>query len=117
MPAPTLPRTKTQAKLPRAEPATVSRSKPPRLINDPHAPETFTTGCCGLSIGSGVVAVTFESARCDHSDPDCPTSQVVVGRVVMPVGAAQALVLKLNDALQRSGLSPSRAVTAAMVAQ
>ncbi|WP_174300716.1 hypothetical protein [Caulobacter sp. S45] len=87
------------------------------LINDPHAPEVFTTGCCGLSIGPGTVTVTFESARCDHSDPTCPIQRVVVNRMVMPIQAAQALVLQLNDALQRSGLSPSRAVTAGMAQQ
>ena len=116
MPAPTSPRTKVETKPLREKPA-IARSEPPRLINDPHAPETFTTGCCGLSIGAGVVTVTFESARCDHSDPNCPTDRVVVGRMVMPIGAAQALVLQLNDALQRSGLSPSRAATAGMMAQ
>ena len=87
------------------------------LINDPHAPEVFTTGCCGLSIGPGTVAVTFESARCDHSDPNCAMQRVVVNRLVMPIAAAQALVLQLNDALQRSGLSPSQAATSGMVAQ
>jgi hypothetical protein len=106
-------RTKTQHRTAREEPSPVA-SSPPRLINDPHAPETFTTGCCGLSIGRGTVAITFASARCDHSDPASPLERVVVGRIVMPIGAAQALVLQLNDALQRSGLSPSRA---GMVAQ
>ena len=100
----------------RAQPAAPAQQTPP-LINDPHAPEVFTTGCCGLSIGAGTVTVTFESARCDHSDPNCAMQRVVVNRMVMPVAAAQALVLQLNDALQRSGLSPSKAATAGMVAQ
>ena len=99
-----------------AEPRVGAPQAPP-LINDPHAPEVFTTGCCGLSIGPGTVTVTFESARCDHSDPNCAMQRVVVNRLVMPIGAAQALVLQLNDALQRSGLSPSQAVTAGMVPQ
>jgi hypothetical protein len=116
MPAPDLDHTKTRAKARGSEPS-ATKASPPRLINNPHAPEIFTTGCCGLSIGAGTVTVTFESARCDHSDPAGPMERVVVGRMVMPVGAAQALVLQLNDALQRSGLSPSRAVTAGMVAQ
>jgi len=116
MPARDLARTKTQARTAPEEPSPVA-SSPPRLINNPHALETFTTGCCGLSIGGGTVAMTFESARCDHSDPTCPLERVVVGRIVMPIGAAQALVLQLNDALQRSGLSPSRAATVGMVAQ
>ena len=105
-----------RAKTPGVEPP-APRPSEPRLINDPHAPETFTTACCGLSIGSGTVTLTFESARCDHSDPACPMDRVVVGRMIMPVIAAQALVLQLNDALQRSGLSPSRAATTGMVAQ
>lgn len=116
MPAPDLSRSKINAKPERARPVE-PRPAPPRVINDPHAPETFTTGCCGLSIGAGVVTLTFESARCDHSDPACPTDRVVVGRMVMPIGAAQALVLQLNDALQRSGFSPSQAVTMGMIAQ
>jgi hypothetical protein len=116
MASPDLARAKTQTGAAREAPSAAARSQP-RLINDLHAPETFTTGCCGLSIGSGTVALTFESARCDHSDPACPLERVVVGRIVMPIGAAQALVLQLNDALQRSGLSPSRAATVGMVAQ
>jgi hypothetical protein len=89
----------------------------PRLINDPHAPETYTTGCCGFSIGPGTATLTFESARCDHSDPSCPMDRVVVSRLVMPIAAAQALVIQLNDALQKCGQSPSRAATAGMVPQ
>jgi hypothetical protein len=116
MPAPQDARPKANAKALRT-PSPAPAKAPPPLLNNPHAPEIFTTGCCGLTIGSGVVAVTFESARCDHSDPNCPTDRVVVGRMVMPIGAAQALVLQLNDALQRTGLSPSRAATAGMVAQ
>lgn len=116
MPASASARTRTPAPLREEAPAPL-RAETPRLINDPHAPEIFTTGCCGLSIGAGTVGVTFESARCDHSDPTCPTQRVVVGRMVMPIAAAQALVLQLNDALQRSGLSPSRAATMGMSAQ
>jgi hypothetical protein len=118
MPASPAARTnKAQARPQRPAPQPAEGRRPPPLLNDPHAPEIFTTGCCGLSIGAGFVTVTFESAHCDHSDPSCPTERIVVGRMVMPIGAAQALTLQLNDALQRSGLSPSRAATAGMVAQ
>ncbi len=89
----------------------------PRLIDDPHAPEVFATSCCGFSIGQGHVTLTFESARCNHFDPKCGMSRVVVGRIVLPIQAAQALVIELNTSLQRSGFSPSRAATAGMIPQ
>jgi hypothetical protein len=89
----------------------------PRLIDDPHAPEFFATSCCGFSIGQGHVTLTFESARCNHFDPKSPMSRVVVGRIVLPIQAAQALVIELNTSLQRSGFNPSRAATAGMIPQ
>jgi len=89
----------------------------PRLIDDPHAPEFFATSCCGFSIGQGHVTLTFESARCNHFDPKCSMNRVVVGRIVLPIQAAQALVIELNTSLQRSGFNPSRAATAGMMPQ
>lgn len=87
------------------------------MIDDPQAPEFFTSRCCGFSIGQGNVTLTFESVRCDHFDPNGAMNRVVVGRIVMPIPAAQALVVELNGSLQANGLSPSRAVTAGMVPQ
>jgi hypothetical protein len=46
-------------------------AKGPGLIDNPHAPEFFATSCCGFSIGQGHVTLTFESARCNHFDPNC----------------------------------------------
>jgi hypothetical protein len=89
----------------------------PRLIDDPHAPEFFATSCCGFSIGQGHVTLTFESARCNHFDPKCTMNRVVVGRIVLPIQAAQALVIELNTSLQRSGFNPSRAATAGLMPQ
>ena len=87
------------------------------LIDDPLAPEIFTSRCCGYSIGAGAITLTFESARCNHFDANGAMNRVVVGRIVMPIQAAQALVLDLNASLQGAGLSPSQAATAGMVAQ
>ncbi len=89
----------------------------PRLIDDPHAPEFFATSCCGFSIGQGHVTLTFESARCNHFDPKSSMNRVVVGRIVLPIQAAQALVIELNNSLQHSGYNPSRAATAGMMPQ
>lgn len=89
----------------------------PNLIDDPFAPEFFASACCGFSIGQGHVTLTFETARCNHYDASAKMSRVVVGRVVIPAQAAQALVLQLNDALERSGLSPTKAAAAGMAVQ
>ncbi len=110
------------APTPTATPAAAPAPTPvlaegPRLIDDPHAPEFFATSCCGFSIGQGHVTLTFESARCNHFDPKCSMNRVVVGRIVLPVQAAQALVIELNNSLQRSGFNPSRAATAGMIPQ
>ncbi len=103
-----------QAPAPAPEPVV---AEGPRLIDDPHAPEFFATSCCGFSIGQGHVTLTFESARCNHFDPKCSMNRVVVGRIVLPIKAAQALVIELNTSLQRSGFNPSRAATAGMIPQ
>ncbi len=106
--------TPVQAPAPAPQPVVVEG---PRLIDDPHAPEFFATSCCGFSIGQGHVTLTFESARCNHFDPKCSMNRVVVGRIVLPIQAAQALVIELNTSLQRSGFNPSRAATAGMIPQ
>jgi hypothetical protein len=98
-------------------PASAPTPSIPRGVDDPHAPEFFASGCCGFSLGQGHVTLTFESVRCNHFDANGAMNRVVVGRVVMPVQAAQALVLELNASLQRSGYSPSRAATLGMVPQ
>jgi hypothetical protein len=89
----------------------------PVLLDDPFAPEFFASACCGFSIGQGNVTLTFETGRCNHFDANSTMSRVVVGRVIMPAAAAQALVLQLNAALEQSGLSPSQAAAAGMQKQ
>jgi hypothetical protein len=115
-PAPIEAPTQASVEAPTAAPGPVV-AEGPRLVDDPHAPEYFASSCCGFSIGQGHVTLTFESARCNHFDPKCGMTRVVVGRVVLPIQAAQALVIELNTALQRSGFNPSRAATAGMIPQ
>jgi hypothetical protein len=89
----------------------------PQMLDDPMAPEFFASACCGFSIGQGNVTLTFEAARCNHFDPNSAMTRVVVGRIVMPAAAAQALVIQLNSALEQSGLSPSQAAAGGMARQ
>lgn len=79
------------------------------LIDNPFAPNLFATAASGCSIVQGVVMLTLESTRCDHSHNPPQLERVVVGRVTLTTAAAQSLVAQLNDFLERQGLSPSRA--------
>jgi hypothetical protein len=88
-----------------------------QMMDDPRAPEFYTSSFSGFSIQQGNITLTFESARCNHFDPTCSMTRVVVGRVTMPLQAAQSLVLQLNDALTRVGMSPSSAATLGMAVQ
>jgi hypothetical protein len=73
------------------------------FLDNPLAPETFATAATGFFVADGNVAITFESARVDHSQSPGPVSRVVVGRVVMPVQGAQALAIGLFDFLEKQG--------------
>ena len=81
----------------------------PALVDNPFAPELLATGFAGISNIAGIVTVTLESARYDHSRPNPAMERVVVGRIAMPVSAAQALVMALNGFLEQQGFSPSKA--------
>ena len=72
--------------VPASEPITVSA--PAVLIDNPFAPEVFATGLAGLANLSGVIVLTLESARCDHTRDAPSVERVVVGRVALTSGAA-----------------------------
>ncbi|WP_244649819.1 hypothetical protein [Sphingomonas sp. CFBP 13706] len=84
----------------------------PPLVDNPFAPEVFATGLAGLANLSGVIVLTLESARCDHTRDAPSVERVVVGRVALTSGAAQDLVAALNQFLEQQGLSPSKAIAA-----
>jgi hypothetical protein len=74
------------------------------LLDNPQAPELFASAATGFFVANGNIAITFESVRADHSTSPGPLNRVVVGRVVMPVQGAQALVVGLFDFLEKQGL-------------
>lgn len=96
----------------------VRRSEPivapalPALVDNPFAPEIFATGFAGLANLAGVIVLTLESARCDHTREPPAVERVVVGRIALTCGAAQDLVAGLNQFLEQQGLSPSKAIAA-----
>ena len=85
-------------------------SVPPPIVDNPFAPEIFATGFAGLANLSGVIVLTLESARCDHTRQPPGIDRVVVGRIALTSSAAQDLVAGLNQFLEQQGLSPSKAI-------
>jgi hypothetical protein len=77
----------------------------PKLLDDPKAPEIYATAASGFFNANGTISITLESARADHSKSPAPVSRVVVGRLVMPAGGAQALAVGLFDFLEKQGFS------------
>ncbi len=84
----------------------------PSLIDNPFAPELFASGFAGFCHSAGMVQLTLDSVRCDHSRTHPVMERVVVGRVTLPIPVAQALVTTLNSFLEQQGCSPSQALAA-----
>ena len=74
-----------------------------KLQDDTKAPEIFAVAATGFFNANGLISVTLESARADHSKSPAPVNRVVVGRLVMPAGGAQALAVGLFDFLEKQG--------------
>ncbi|UUL83164.1 hypothetical protein [Sphingomonas qomolangmaensis] len=89
----------------------------PAIVDNSFLTEIFATGTAGVADVGGVLVVTFECARCDHSQAEPVMERVIVGRLALTVAAAQGLVVNLNAYLEDHGLSPSRAVAGAASVQ
>lgn len=76
------------------------------LVDNVFSPEILAGGISGLSIFNGIVTVTLETARCDHSRPQPVVERVVVGRIAMPVPAAQTLLSGLYQFMSQHGINP-----------
>lgn len=84
-------------------------SNPPlqiHFIDNPHAPEVFASEACGFCVQGGNIVTTFASARVDHVSTPGPVNRVVIGRLVMPAGAAHALATELLNFLAQQGYMP-----------
>ena len=78
------------------------------FIDDPHAPEVFADGCVGIFLRNGNLSLTFASARADHLTNPSPVNNVVVGRLILPLPAAENLVEFVGNYLkqQKAGSAP-----------
>ena len=74
----------------------------PALVNEGHAPEIYCDGTAGLLWHNGTLRLTLESLRANHDAQPATLHRAVVGTVVMPIAAAEALARMILDAAQRS---------------
>ena len=77
-------------------------SQPTPLVTEGHAPEIYCDGMAGLLWHNGNLRITLESLRANHGVQPAPLHRAVVGTVVMPIAAAEALARMILDAAQRS---------------
>jgi hypothetical protein len=82
----------------------MTKPLPVTFLNNPHSPDVFSTDATGFVVMEGTIGITFESSKIDHSTSPGPTNRVVIGRLVMPIPAAQRLALGLYDFLEKQGL-------------
>ena len=75
-----------------------------RFLDDPRAPDIFASNATGFFHIGETVMITLEAAHVDHSTSPGPINRVVVGRLVMPLGGANALAVGLFDFLKTQGL-------------
>jgi hypothetical protein len=89
------------------------KAQPPQipLVDNMFAPEILAMAISGLSVLNGIVTVTLESARCDHSKPRADMERFVVARIAMPIPAAQTLMTGLHEFLGQHGLNPLEPLT------
>jgi hypothetical protein len=74
----------------------MSNQLPVNFTDNPHAPDIFADAATGIAVVSGLIRVTFESAKVYHgASPG--VNRVVVGRLVMPLSAAEGLLNLLSD--------------------
>jgi hypothetical protein len=77
------------------------KTKAPPLLDNPRAPDIFADEATGFYLAGDNVRITLSSYRVNHTTSPGPLSRVVIGRLVMPILAAEALHRSLADFLAR----------------
>jgi hypothetical protein len=85
---------------------TVAMPTAVNFIDNPLAPDVFADTAVGFTNFNGVVRIALASSRTHHASATGPVNQVVVGRLVMPILAAQNLAVGLFDFLKSHGIDP-----------
>ena len=80
------------------------------LINHPHASDIFVDGSAGIHVFNGIARIALETVRVDHSSNPAATSRVLVGRLVMPLAAAESMaraILEFAEQYHRAQTPPA----------
>jgi hypothetical protein len=84
--------------------AVVKEQKPIPIIANLDAPDIFSDGAYGAFITNGNVHITLVTRRSDHGNPSGHLTDVVIGRLIMPIGAAEKMVKFVGDCLEATKL-------------
>ena len=78
------------------------------FLDNPHAPDVFADSATGFFNFNGNIRITFESVRVNHASAPGPITRVAIGRLVMPLAAAEAMARGLLDFInqQRTQQNP-----------
>jgi len=90
-----------------AKPVAAEPAPGPALVELPSAPDLFADGATGFFLHNGILRITFEVSRFDHSHANAPPLRVVVARIAMPAQSASGLAVNLFDFLKKMGIDPA----------
>jgi hypothetical protein len=71
------------------------------FINNPHAPDVFADGLTGVYVLGGCLRMSFEVARMDNTTSPGALNRVEIGRLVMPIDAAENMAKFVLDFITR----------------
>lgn len=74
---------------------------PVSFVHDRHSPDIFADAMAGLFFFNGNLRITFESVRVDHATSPGPVDRVVIGRLVMPIAAAEYMARAVLDFVEK----------------
>jgi hypothetical protein len=80
--------------------ASVLDEKSIPIVANPDGPDIFADGAVGAFLTNGNVHITLVARRCDYSSQPSTLSDVVIGRLVMPLPAAEKMASFLGDCLE-----------------
>jgi hypothetical protein len=79
---------------------------PVTTVDNIGAPDVFADGLAGAFLTNGNVHMTFVTRRCDYTKQPNLFSDLVIGRLIMPLAAVENVAQFLNGYLERLRTQP-----------